>query len=78
MQFCWYADGSVTVDRFDDEIEITRELLSKVLLNKVDPAVMTVSQDHMHVVILGEDYYAFFATVETVSYRHGHLKVPAK
>lgn len=71
MQLYKHADGSVTVDQFDDEIEITRELL-----NVADPAVMAVSQDRMHVMILGEDYYAIRADARTVTYLRGYLKVP--
>jgi len=51
MQFYKHADGSVTVDSFDDEITVTM-----ALLNDHDERVMQVTHDWQRLCILGVWY----------------------
>ena len=52
MQIYRHADGTVTVDKFDEYLTITFELL-----DDLDPAAASVSSDWECLTILGEPYY---------------------
>lgn len=51
MEFYRHADGSVTVDSWDDEITISFELL-----DALDPAVAQLADDGRSITILGKYY----------------------